>query len=99
MDIAGLIFVALSGRERARLFDGHRAVDRHAPQHDAVVGADLGEPGEVDDAQTLSRRINVIIYRPNPIRLFVLEPPQRSSQPDPVKVFPELHVVLSGYDQ
>src|SRR5690606_36978636 len=98
VDIAGLVFVALSGRERARLLDGDRAVDRHAPQHDVVVGADLGEPGEVDDALTPSRRINVIIYRTNPIWLIVLEPLQQSSLLHPARVFQELRAALLDYN-
>jgi len=57
VDIAGLIVVAHTGREEARFFDGDRAVDRHAPQHDALVGADLGEPGEVDDALGLAGEV------------------------------------------
>src|SRR5690554_7239981 len=57
VDIAGLVFVAHTSRERARLLDGDRAVDRYAPQHDAVVGADLGEPGEVDDALGLAGEV------------------------------------------
>src|SRR5690554_8145680 len=50
VQVAGLARVARAVDERARLLDHHRAVDRHAQQHDALVGADLGEPGEVDDA-------------------------------------------------
>lgn len=49
MDIAGLGDVARAGCQRARLLDRDRAVDRHAPQHDSVVGANLGEPGEVNN--------------------------------------------------
>lgn len=50
VQVAGLALVALAGYQRARLLDHYGAVDRHAPQHDPFVGADLGEPGEVDDA-------------------------------------------------
>ena len=42
---------------RTHLLDHHGAVDRHAQQHDALVGADLGEPGEVDDALLLAGEV------------------------------------------